>query len=393
MFDGNGGWIGDGARLSGVAPVTNPPPPGNWGPPQPPYGQGQPPYGSGPWPPQQGWGPPPQPPKNNSLKWLLIGVAVLLVIAISVGATLLFTRDGGGGTTQTANGNPPAAGEIASANDTGPVSIITEDPTCEPSRPVTDTLAQQQRQGWESRDYTLPASAWTPEQRVMHQEVAEAMRRAADQSVQLAKQTPHRVMRELYEQSIAFWRAYADSVPDYSPDDNYFAMAAGNASGAIVAICSAIDLRSAQARGPLVQAGPAPQDVSPPQVSNSPALLINSSSSSVCQPWMAASNKFDSNAGPWHGIDPAIPASNWTANQRSEMTSMAEVMSNFADELEHLGQESENAIVADFAELSSQYWRAFSLAVPSYTTADSYLSGTAAYTVYLVVNACAAAGE
>jgi hypothetical protein len=227
----------------------------------------------------------------------------------------------------------------------------------------------------------------------MHDEVAEAMRRAADQSVQLAKKTPHRVMRELYEQSVAFWRAYADSVPDYSPDDNYLAMAAGNASGAIVAICSAIDLRSAQARGPLVEAGPSPQDTTPPQNLNSPAPLIDSSNKSVCQPWMAASNRFDADATPWHGIDPAIPASKWTETQRSEMLAMAEVMSKFAGELERLGQNSEDATVADFATLSAQYWRAFALAVPTYTTADSYLSGTAAYTVYLVVNACAAAGE
>lgn len=317
---------------------------------------------------------------------------MLLVVAISVGATLLFTR-GGGDSSPTATGTSPAPGEIASANDTGPVSIITEDPTCEPSRPITDTLAQRQRHGWESRDYTLPASAWTPEQRAMHEEVAEAMRRAADQSIQLAKNTPHRVMRELYEQSIAFWRAYADSVPAYSPDDNYFAMAAGNASGAIVAICSAIDLRAAQARGPLVKAGPAPHAVTAPESPGSPAPLIDSSDSSVCQPWMAASNRFDADAGPWHKIDPGIPASTWTEAQRSEMSAMAGVMSSFADELEHLGQKSEDRSVADFAALSAQYWRAFSLAVPTYTTADSYLSGTAAYTVYLVVNACAAAGE
>lgn len=376
--------------------MTNPPPPGNWGPPQPgplpPYGHRQPSYGQDQWPPQQGWGQPPVPPDNNGLKWLLIGVAVLLVIAISVGATLMFTRDGGDAS-PTATRASPAPGEIASAHDTGPVTIITEDPTCEPSRPITDTLAQQQRHGWESRDYTLPASVWTPEQRAMHEEVAEAMRRAADQSVQLAKNTPHRAMRELYEQSITFWRAYADSVPDYSPGDNYFAMAAGNASGAIVAICSAIDLRAAQARGPLVKAGPSPQDVTAPESPDSPAPLIDSSNSSICQPWMAASNKFDADARPWHEIDPSIPASKWTEVQRSEMSEMAGVMSRFADELEHLRQKSEDRAVADFAALSAQYWRAFALAVPNYSTADSYLSGAAAYTVYLVVNACAAAGK
>src|ERR1700755_275126 len=108
------------------------PPQGGWQPPQqpgPPSNPGQP-HGQQPppgW--QQGWpqqpGPPPQ--KGNSLKWLLIAVVVLLVIGISVGATLIFTR-GGVGTTPTPTS--VAQSDIASANDNGPVSIITDEPTC-----------------------------------------------------------------------------------------------------------------------------------------------------------------------------------------------------------------------------------------------------------------------
>ena len=47
-----------------------------------------------------------------------------------------------------------------------------------------------------------------------------AMRSAADQTVDLVKLTPHRVMRELYEQFIAYARAFADSVPTYTADDD-----------------------------------------------------------------------------------------------------------------------------------------------------------------------------
>ena len=368
--------------------MTNPPPPGNWGPPQPPYGQGQPPYGPGQWPPQQGWGQPPAPPKNNNLKWLLIGVAVLLVIAISVGATLLFTRDSGGGTTQTATGNPPAAGEIASANDTGPVSVITEDPTCAAWRPIASTLSKQQNQGWETRDPSVPATAWTPEQRGVHGEVGDAMERAADQTVPLAKKTPHRVMRELYEQSIAFWRAYAASIASYTPIDNELARSANAASNAVVSICTAIDNKAAEARASLIEAVKPPTAVRPESSPDYPQIFIERAQSSVCKEWRSVADKFDEDAAPWVALDPNIPASQWTADQRSSMDKMSAVFESYANDLEDLGRRSANATFEDFATLSAQYWRAFVEAIPSYTTADSYLSGAASSSSFIIYDAC-----
>ena len=50
----------------------------------------------------------------------------------------------------------------------------------------------------------------------MYESVGKAMRSAADQTVNLVKSTPHRVMRELYEQFIAYARAFADTVPTYT---------------------------------------------------------------------------------------------------------------------------------------------------------------------------------
>lgn len=375
--------------------MTNPPPPGNWGTPQPgpqqPYGQGQPPYGPpGQWPQQPGWGPPPPPPKNNSLKWLLIGVAVLLVIAITVGATLLFTRDGGGDP-PTATGNTPAAGDIASANDTGPVSIITEDPTCEPWRPIISTLAKQERQGWEARPYDVPASAWTPDQRRMFEAVADAMRQAADQTVALAKLTPHRVMRELYEQSIAYWRAYADSIPRYIERDNFLAGVATDTSGALVAICDAIAQGSAGSRGPLVETSEARQNSSSLGTPDSPQPFMEASGNPVCAEWKRISDNFDRDGEPWRDADPNIPASEWDAQRRTIMYDVVPVMKALAKDLSVLGTKSDNPVLADFSDLAAQYWLAFAAAIPSYTAADSHLSAVAAYSTYAVFNACAAA--
>lgn len=390
MFDSDGGGVVDGASFSEVAPVTNPPPPGNWGPPQPPYNQGQPPYGPGQWPPQQSWGQPPAPPKNNGLKWLLAGVAVLLVIAISVGATLLVTRDGEDGPTAgPSNGVPSANGDIASADDTGPVSIITEDPTCEPSRPIISTLSQRQKQGWAERDITIPASEWTVNQRSMHEDVADAMLRAADQTIELAKLTPHRVMRELYLQAVAYWRAYANAIPTYTETDNTLAVITTDLAGAIVSICAAIQYGSAAERGPLTPAAPTP-NFTPIDINvESPQAFLSEQENSVCPEWKEVSRRFDSEITPWQEIDPNLPGSQWTPEQRATMNQAAETMKRYSKDLQEIGARSGNSTFQDFASLSSIYWEAFAASIDSYSSADSYLSSTANYANFTVYYACA----
>ncbi len=53
------------------------------------------------------------------------------------------------------------------------------------------------------------------------------MGRAADQTVQLVKLTPHRAVRELYEQFIAYARAYIAAIPTYTASDNHLVGAVG----------------------------------------------------------------------------------------------------------------------------------------------------------------------
>jgi len=106
------------------------------------------------------------------------------------------------------------------ANDKGPVGIITEDPdVCRMESNGERLSPRSKRSNGATATQTIPASAWTPEQRKMYESVGNAMRSVADQAVDLAKKTPHRVMRELYEQYIAYARRFAETVPKYRADD------------------------------------------------------------------------------------------------------------------------------------------------------------------------------
>ena len=102
-------------------------------------------------------GPPPQKRGNGSM-WALGAVALLAVIGVTAAITISVTGDDGG------NGAPtsPTASEIASANDTGPATIITEDPSCAAWTPMSSTLAEVEKNGWDKRDPSIPAANWTP---------------------------------------------------------------------------------------------------------------------------------------------------------------------------------------------------------------------------------------
>ncbi|MCV7434540.1 hypothetical protein [Mycolicibacterium bacteremicum] len=318
---------------------------------------------------------------------------MLLVIAISVGATLLFTRDSGNGPTQSANGSPPAAGDIASANDTGPVGIVTDDPSCQPWRSINDALAEEQSDSWVNRDYSRPASVWTTEEREIHEQVADAMDRAAEKTVQLVKMTPHRIMRELFEQSIAYWRAYADAIGSYTPSDNHLAVAASDAGATLVAICAAIDYESAATWAPLVPPGPTPNSIAPIGDPSNPEMFIGPSGDPICEDWLRLTTGFENSTKEWRESDLNIPASQWQEDQRALMEETGAVMTTFANNIATLAGESENPTLQDLSNLTGQYLRAYVESIPTYTTADSFFASAGTRSYLIVSNACGAAGS
>lgn len=364
------------------------PPPGQY--PPPPQG---PPQGPPQWIPQPG-----QPPQRggNKAKWILGGLALLVVVVVTVVATLLVTRGSSGSTTPTASGPTSTSvdvSDIASANDRGPAGIITEDPTCDSWTPIFNTVSDQQKKGWDQRDASTPASDWSPELRTQYQEVGRAILAATSQMPALARKTPHRSMRELYEQAAAYWRAYTDALPTYEPSDDHLVLAGNSFATAVTWICAAISYGSSAARAPLVARGAAPIVFSPVGDVDDPQKFI-SDPLGVCGEWDAMVSTFTTSTDPWaQNVDPNIPASQWTAEQQSYFTGVIPLMQQNADQVDQLGIRSNNAVFRDFASLAAQYRRGYIQAIPSYMPADNYLESTSSRLMSAVSEACKAAGS
>lgn len=370
---------GDDEARSGVVGVTTPPP-GQW---PPPPGQSQ-------------LGPQPASPRqNDAVKWVLGGLALLVVVVVTVVSTLLITREGGESAgpspASRAPSTPVDTSDIASADDRAPVGVITEDVTCAAWSPIADTFSAQASKGWNDRDPSIPVTGWTAGQRAQHEAIADAMRVAADETTHLVKLTPHRVMRELYEQSIAYWRAYADAIPTYSREDDHLARVATAASNAVGYVCSAITYGSAASRAPLVPASLAPLEAAPPSDPGNPARYVDKPLS-VCADWISAASQFDSDTADWLKTDPNIPAHQWSAEQRAIYERMPSIMGSSAGDIGNLGAQSLNPTFEDFALLASQYRWAFVQSIPTYTPADGYLANVAAELVAANGQACKSVG-
>ena len=335
------------------------------------------------------------PGNNKNLKWAMGAVGAVAVLATIVAVVLLF---GGGGSGGPKGAHPDdgagsdAATSVASAKDNGPVTVITDDPSCTAWTSINSELANSGAGLWNDRDRSVPASAWTPKLRAQFIAAAQSMRGAAAQTVGLVKLTPHRVMRELYQQFIAYARAYAARIPKYTPADNNLAGAANSASSALGAICAAISDGPAAARGPLVPPSAPPSDIAPVGNPVNPQPFLTTANP-VCDDWKSALDQFGRNTEAWQKLDPNIPAIYWNREQKAVNYAAAPVMNTYASKLEQLGRQSDNAVWQDLANLSAQYRRAFVTSLPTYTPTDNHLANAANYASTTILGACAAVGE
>lgn len=382
--------------------MSLPPPPGSYGSVPPNGGGGQPqqpgqPYGSpyqgqlgGQWGPQQQWAGGPPPNKDGKGKWILVGLALVAIIAVSIVGTVLVVRSDSGGdsgsTPSAQNGNS----EFASANDTGPANLITEDPTCASWAKIIEAYSAQAKSvGWSERDTSAPASAWTPNQRDMYTTVGKAITTAIEQTQRLITITPHRVMREVYQQFIAYGREFVGRIDSYAEKDSYISGTVDGLSSALSGVCSAINHKSAQAAAPLIAPPAEPSAPSNPEDPNAgtPFLLDGNP---VCSDWTAAVEKFDADTTDWRNTDPSILAAQWTPEEKATVDAVIPLINAHSANLEALGRRSGSPVFEDIAVLSAQYQRAFANVLPNYATADFYLYRTAAFLSASINSACKA---
>ncbi|MET0757002.1 MAG: hypothetical protein ABWY39_03215, partial [Mycobacterium sp.] len=224
-------------------------------------------------------------------------MALLAVIGVTAAVTMSVTGDNGGNGSPT---SPPSGNNsgIASANDTGPATVITEDPSCAAWMPISETLGQMQRNGWENRNPAIPATEWTPQLRAQYDEVGQAMRSAADETAPIVKLTPHRAVRELYEQFIAYARAYSDAIPTYTPVNNHLVAVAGASATALSYLCGAINSGSAQARAPLVAAPAPPSEFASPDDPSKPQRFLKAPDP-TCMEWDRLLHQFEADTSAW----------------------------------------------------------------------------------------------
>jgi hypothetical protein len=206
----------------------------------------------------------------------------------------------------------------------------------------------------------------------------------------LAKQTPHRVMRELYEQQIAYGRAYADSIPTYTPSDDFLAGANISAGESLGAICDAITFGSASSRSLAVAAVPPPTKVSPVGNPANPERFLVTPDS-TCVAWVQREDRFIADTQAWVKLDPNIPATQWTPEQRASQQAALPILAAHANDIATAGRQSGNPTLEDFAVLSSLYFQAFVSSGDGYVAADNYLSTAGVRLGNLISAACRAA--
>ncbi|WP_158168180.1 hypothetical protein [Mycolicibacterium smegmatis] len=166
-------------------------------------------------------------------------MAVIVVSGVGIAIVMKSDSDTDGAR----NGHTNA--EFASAEDVNPANVISEDPTCDAwARAGKAYVAEVERVKWSERDTEIPATEWTSRDRAMYEDVSAALTATSNAADNLKKQTPHRIMRELYGQYIEYARAFVNSVPNYEASDQYLANATSALFSGISAVCSAITYRS-----------------------------------------------------------------------------------------------------------------------------------------------------
>jgi len=220
---------------------------------------------------------------------------------------------------------PVAPVPTASDTDTGPVGIITTDPTC----PAwTTAFTDMSKNKFLEGDYP--------------------------DINKLAAQTPHRVMRRLYEQENAYATAHLES--GVARGEAQY-RAAYHASTALNAICTSSAYNTGGRDGALPERAP----VYPPEPFL-PVWIFE------CQDAGVLNDKL---ASEWTSDDMKRPVAQWTPKQRAKWAELRSLMESTAADLDGVAAVGSNSVFNDFLALEAVYLRGSEKDPSLYAVADS----------------------
>jgi hypothetical protein len=348
-----------------------------------------------------GWAPgqlpAPKPPQRNWIPWIVVAVAVVITVTVS---GVLAMRGDAPATASAAepsatrsvlpSGQPPKTPDtIVSAGDNGPVALVTDDVTCGVWDNVQTSVSIARNGGWSQRDPWVPASTWDPATRSEFEAVADALRSGADRTVALAAQTPHRVMRELYETFIAYGRAYAEGMSDYQPMSHYLAETSLAAVDSITNICGAARSKVAGVQASTLTPAAAPTTRPAVDDPANPQRFLAQASPS-CDRWAQDEATLKDQTQAWSALDPNIAVGQLDKEQSLTYSAAAQAFTAHADAMVDAGKSSNNPAVEDFATLGALYFRAYAQAVPMLWSGDHDLAQVGFSVSNLITQACSA---
>ena len=334
-----------------------------------------------------GCAPSPSPAGKSRRGLILTTTAAVVAAAVTAGTIVAYTHHNH--TTTTAGGADPTNNSgYASAADTGPVTLITNDPTCTQNTQIMQSLYDEETKGWDQLRNT-PTTQWSPQDHTTFTNMATAYNNAATQFATLAKQTPHRIMRELYEQSIAAIHTYTD--PN-TPNDNATINTAIYANKTRDDICATITHNTATTRQPLAPPMPAPTNPTPPPQNPTNPAGFMPQPDPTCTDLKNAMTDIDNQTQDWINLDANIPATDWTPEQHTINTNAATTFTTYANTLQQLTTATTNPTTADLLTLGALYRHTFANTIPTYTLDDLYLYKTSVSAPLVISYACDAAG-
>lgn len=319
----------------------------------------QPPGGRQSWPPN---GPTP-PSKPSRMPWILIGISLSAVLALVVGVLVWQGTSARG---------PGSSGPIGSTigDDRSVRMLSEEDPVCDGWTGAADKLAKVQ-ESWTSTDRSTSATDWTPEQRAVIESVGSAMTSAADEFEVLLPRAEHIVLRELIAQTIVYLRLFVERIPSYVEVDSRIAGVAGNFSGAVTYMCSAV---------PLVPTTSGRVELAESHVADPNSLVPFITHRDIaCERLVGLFDRQNAVLRGWAATDSSIPAAHWSAEQETLNRAARTVISGDVAEVQEVAAATDNGLMQDLLNAQALYMSAFADAIPTYAPDDAQLWSVATY--------------